>query len=162
MRCTSSLLGTVHATLAAAAFVACMTLAPTSAHASGAPSFDLDGDAVAQTVLLSNALVFGGLDILFIAIGRPMPMWLSIMQIAIAGAVLPYLAINAADSVALQVAAGASAVLFTSYGIYDIARYPAWRRQKLREREIERARELCGIAIEPRPQGALLHVYGRM
>jgi hypothetical protein len=161
MSIARSLSRSVRAALPALAFAALFALVPASARASGAPSFRVDGDKAATLILATDAVVFGFTDLLFIGIGRPMPLWFSILQITVAGTLGPALTAKTADSPGLKVASGISALWFSAHGIYDIVRYPAYRREKIRERELERARQRCSFAIEPRPQGGVLHVRGK-
>jgi hypothetical protein len=154
------MLRTMRAAAFTVTFVAAMALVPEPARASGAPSFD--GDELGTALFLGEVAVFGVIDLVFIASQRPMPIWLSIMQIAIAGVLGPLAVLDTVHTTGLKVGVGVSAVLFAGYAIYDIARYPEFRRQKLKERELERQRELCGLAIEARPRGALLQLYARL
>jgi hypothetical protein len=146
---------------APATFLFLAFMVPAQAHASGAP-YSRAREAVGLMALVVDTAVFGVVDFVYIARGRPMPVWVSIMEITIGGMLGPVFVLGQAESTGLKIAAGATALWFIGHGIYDLARYPEYRRQKLRERELERARQRCGIAIEPRQHGALLHVYGTL
>ena len=155
------LLRPVRSALTAVAFAALFAFLPAHARACGAPDIKLEGDKAATLVLAADAAVFGVTDLFFIASGRPMPMWLSIVQVTVAGFIGPSLALLAADSPGLKVASGASAVWFGVHGINDMTRYPAFRGEQVRKRELQRARQRYDIAIEPRAQGGMLHLRGK-
>ncbi len=160
MRSPPTLSRTFHAAALAGPFAALMALMPAPAQASGALSFDRD--AMGTAMFVGTVAVFGVVDIAFILSQRPLPIWLSITQIVFAGVLGPLAVLNTVQSTGLKIGVGVSALAFTGYAIYDLARYPEYRAQKLKERELERQRELCGLAIEARPRGALLHLYARL
>ena len=173
MRTKPTFCPTLHSAALAMAFAALIALAPAPAQASGGDLAlginDLDG--VGTTLSIGSAAVFGVIDVAFIASARPMPPWLSFMQLIIAGVLGPAIGMSDNHTIEFEVAAITSGLVLGGYAFFDLVRYPDYHKRKLREdeerqheRELERERERgrCGLSIEPRPQGALLHVYGRM
>jgi hypothetical protein len=120
--------------------------------------------------LATSALHFAPVDVVFAAIGRPMPIWLSCLQIGVGGLLLPALALSIDDSSSITAAAGASMIWFTGHGVYNLAVYPEFREQTLagrarkREaRERERKRRVLehlqyGMSQQPDARAGMLHL----
>lgn len=102
------------------------------AHASGGgPTLELEN---ASGVLLGlSAIGFGGMDLFFLAADRPPPLALSILQITIAGMIIPLTAVESNDT-GLLIGAGISSAWFIGHGVFSI--------QLRSERQRERQRAL--------------------
>ena len=136
------------------AVAALLTFAPACACASGAESIDFDGKTVAGTLLVGSAIGFGVADLTFIGCDQPTPPWLSLLQIGLSGVFLPLNVFLSDPSVGLTVAAASSAAWFTSFGVYNLAVYPGYRRAK--------AREAYGFAVTSHARGGMLVVQARL
>lgn len=134
--------------------------APARANGAGAPSLRLESDE-AVTMLLLSDLVFGGMDSLFLALDRPLPVGLSILQISVGGLLVPLVVGASTDSAAVQIAASASGLWFSAHGIYNLATYPAYARERRRQRSLERMQDNC-VTLRPLPDGAALVFAGRI
>jgi uncharacterized membrane protein HdeD (DUF308 family) len=133
---------------------ALVALAPARARASDAGSIDLDSQTVAGTLLVCSAIGFGVADLAFIARDQPTPPWLSLLQIGLSGVFLPMNVFLSDPSVGLTIAAASSAAWFTSFGVYNLAVYPGYRRAK--------AREAYGFSITSHSRGGMLLVRARL
>jgi hypothetical protein len=113
-------------------------LRPEAAHASGAPTLSLEGDAHAGMMLLGvSAIGFGLLDLAFIAKDRPLPVGLSILQISVAGVLVPLFALTARDS-GVAIGAFVSMAWFSGHGIHELVVYPEYARRRGAEVAAER------------------------
>jgi hypothetical protein len=143
----------------ALALIGLIALCAAPAHANGASTdFGLDSPEMSAVLLASSAIAFGTADLLFAVLGRPLPRAVALPQIAVGGLLIPLLALTNSDSWAITAGAIASLAWFTVHGIYNIAIYPEYQRQKQRER----ARGLYGWSIEAQRQGAMLRVYAML
>jgi uncharacterized membrane protein HdeD (DUF308 family) len=136
------------------ALAALFAFTPARASASGALSIDFESEAVAGTLLIGSAIGFGVADLTFIGRDQPTPPWLSLLQIGLSGVFLPINVFLSDPSVGLTVAAASSAAWFTSFGLYNLAVYPDYRRAK--------AREPYGFAITSHARGGMLLVQARL
>jgi hypothetical protein len=116
---------------------------PGSARASGAPGPLLVEDEVLPALALVHiALPVLVVDLVLLAIDRPLPHALSVPQIAIVGLLLPIATLETVDDAGferadrdvLKVFAVASLIWFCAHGIYSIAAYDAREKAKKRER----------------------------
>lgn len=147
--------------VAALVFVTLMACASTaSANADGSGVFDpFDPAQISPAVWLgSSAILFGGTDLVFGLLGRPLPPGLAVVQLVVAGLAVPLLTLANSDSAVLSIAAVASMAWFTSHAIYCAAVYPEYQRRKRRE---QRQRAIAyGVALSPGAPGILLRLFG--
>lgn len=136
--------------------VAVLSLLPSRAAASREFSLEFGEPTLAGTLLITSAIGFGAADLAFIVSERPMPAWLSLLQIGVSGLFLPMNALLSSGSVPLGITAVGTGVWFTSFGIYNVAVYPEYRRKRMRE-------GAYGFAIAPRAHGGTtVQVYARL
>lgn len=142
--------------LLGAAILAVFSLADASqAHASRGP-FDsgsgMSGGQLATGLLLSNALTFGALDLAYFAADRPLPVGLIIVQIAVAGVLVPATAARVGlGEGGIQLGAALSSAWFVGHGIYSAAANSEYKRERAEALEAERTRRLlnCAKGLEP-------------
>lgn len=127
---------------------------PPQAHASGGgPTLELENASGALLGL--SAIGFGGMDLFFLAADRPLPLALSILQITIAGMLIPLTAVESNDT-GLLIGAGISSAWFIGHGIFNIHLGSERRRERQRALALEqRRREECEREHDSRV-GALL------
>lgn len=145
---------------------AVVALSAAPAHASrGYPGLALDSPEMAQALLVTSGIAFGAADVAFAIAWRPMPIVLSLLQVGVAGILVPAIALDNDGPVGQHVGAAASIVWFTGHGLYNVAIYPEYARERARARE-QRLRELerkrYGFALQSRMDGAVLNLYGRL
>lgn len=124
-----------------------------AARASGTPAPDFDGDAMSTVLLASSAIGFGTVDLLYLAHDRPLPIALTILQITVAGMLVPLSAIGA-HSTGLHLGAVMSFSWFVGHGVYNIFAYSARERERQKAQAAERARH-AACAREPEPRSLL-------
>ena len=129
-------------------FAALIALTPVRAHASSAGLLELDSQTVAGALLVGSAIGFGFADLTFISRDQ------SVLQIGLSGVFLPLNVFLSDPSVGLTIGAASSAAWFTSFGVYNLAVYPGYRRAK--------AREPYGFAITSHARGGMLVVQARL
>jgi hypothetical protein len=117
-----------------AALLAIGVVEPDVAQASGGGlGLSLESDAGGAAALLGlSAIGFGALDIAFFAAGRPLPVGLSILQIGLAGVLVPLLSLSAHDS-AVAIGAFVSMAWFSGHGIHELVVYPEYARRRRAE-----------------------------
>jgi hypothetical protein len=146
---------TTHKALLGAAIIALLSLADASqAHASRAPfeSGGIRGGQLAGGLLLANALTFVAIDLAYFAADRPLPIGLTILQIAVAGVLVPATAARVGlGEPGVQLGAALSSAWFVGHGIYSAAAYFNYRRERAEALEAERTRRLlnCAKGLEP-------------
>jgi len=145
--------------LGGALLLASLCAGPGTAHASGTPdpTLGLFSSTECAAVLLStSAIAFGSLDLLYFGVDRPMPTGLAIVQMVIAGALVPMIAARR-DDAGLQIGAAISSAWFLGHGIYSASAYSEYRRQRQRAIAAERTRRAmdCPCAYRDGPSGPL-------
>jgi len=119
--------------LLGAAIVAVLSLAdPPAAHASRTPfesGLQLDLGEASPGLLVLSGLTFGAIDLLYLAFDRHMPIALTILQITVAGILVP---LTALESRRYDVHVGAvfSSAWFIGHGIYSIFEYSDYQRRR--------------------------------
>ncbi len=130
----------VRALLCAAA-LSCAA-APNSAQASGVPFPRIEEAALPSFALLYAAVPMFALDVLLLAIDRPLPQAIAVLQIAVVGLLLPIATLATVDDAGfeqadidmLKVIAVVSLIWFSGHGIYSIAEDAAREKAKRHER----------------------------
>lgn len=121
---------------------------PSTAEASGVISPKLDMETTMGALMLTtSAIGFGIVDTLYFAHDRPMPIALSVLQIVVAGALVPLSALRSNDQ-GVQVFAAISSAWFIGHGVYSFASWSMRERERQRAIAAERER-LAACAVEP-------------
>jgi hypothetical protein len=147
---------TTHKALLGAAIIAVLSLADApQAHASRGPfesSPSIRVGRLATGLLLANALTFGAIDLAYFGLERPMPIGLIIVQIAVAGVLVPATAARVGlGDVGIQLGAAISSAWFVGHGIYSAAAISEYNRERAEALEAERTQRLlnCAKGLEP-------------
>lgn len=122
---------------------------PTTAEASGAfaPSRADYHTAMGALVLTTSAIGFGIADTLYFAHDRPMPIALAVLQIVVAGALVPVSALRSNDH-DVRLFAAISSAWFIGHGVYSFAAWSMRERERQRAVAAERER-LAACAVDP-------------
>lgn len=116
-----------------AATIAVLSLADVpAAHASRTPfesGLELNVGEMSSGLLVLSGLTFGAIDLLYLAFDRHMPLALTILQITVAGILVPLTAVET-RRYGVHVGAVFSSAWFIGHGIYSIFEYSDYQRRR--------------------------------
>jgi hypothetical protein len=139
--------------LSAAIIAVVWCLHAPAAHASRAPfesGLQISGGDLSAGLLAASALVFGSIDLVYLARDRPLPIGLTILQITVAGMLVPLTSVDT-GRVDVQIGAVISSAWFAGHGIYSLLAYSELERKRAEGLAAERKRRLvdCAKGTEP-------------